>query len=51
MQQDDAPPEGAGPLEKAGAVLTLLGALALAWVAIDQLRPRREGSTPDDSGD
>jgi hypothetical protein len=37
-------------LEKAGAVVTLLAAVALAWVAIDTLRPRREDA-PDDSGD
>lgn len=39
---DDAAPQPAQPLlEKAGAVVTLLGAIALAWIAIDTLRPRR----------
>jgi hypothetical protein len=37
-------------VQKAGAVITLLAAVALAWVAIDTLRTRRE-EAPDDSGD
>jgi hypothetical protein len=45
---DDTPDEFP-LLQKAGAVITLLGALALAWVAIDTLRPHRD--TPADDRD
>jgi hypothetical protein len=48
MADDEQPrPPGNPLLEKAGAAVTLLAAIALAWVAIDTLRPRREQEAPD----
>jgi threonine/homoserine/homoserine lactone efflux protein len=44
----DEDPQASPMLQKAGAVVTLLGAIALAWVAIDTLRSRREDTPPDD---
>lgn len=44
---DDQPPAGNPVMEKAGAVVTLLAAVALAAIAIDQLRPRRQEADPD----
>jgi hypothetical protein len=44
-------PPGNPLLEKAAAAVTLLAALALAWVAIDTLRPRREEEATDVSDD
>jgi hypothetical protein len=48
---EQAQPPGNPLLEKAGAAVTLLAAVALAWIAIDTLRPRREQETPDVSDD
>ena len=45
---DGQQPAGSQLVEKAGAVVTLAAAVVLAWIAIDQLRPRRED--PDDDG-
>jgi hypothetical protein len=51
MADEPQPDTGTALLEKAGAVVTLLGAIALAWVAIDTLRPRRGQEAPDVSDD
>jgi hypothetical protein len=48
-QQPQQPPAGNPLLEKAGAVVTLLGAIALAWVAVDTLRgPRQQERQADE---
>ena len=49
---EDTPVPGSPLLEKAWAVAGLLAAAALAWMAIDLLRPRAPAvqEVPDDSG-
>lgn len=46
MDEDTPAPAGTGKLERAGAIVTLLAAVALALIAIDTLRPRRPADPP-----